>query len=122
MIVHELIHVIQAYPKYDPGWLVEGIADYIRWWLYEPKPTGVPKSMARASYRDSYRTAGAFLAYVEHGHPGTVKGLNDVLRKGGYAADTFEKLTGSPLDTLWSDFARAWDAGEVLKALGKEGK
>lgn len=119
MVVHELVHVIQAYPKYDPGWLVEAIADYVRWWLYEPRPTGVPRSMMRASYRDSYRTAAAFLAHVEHGHPGTIKGLNDVLRKGAYADDTFEKLTGSGLEELWTDFARDWDSGEALKALGK---
>jgi len=110
MIVHELVHVIQAYPKYDPGWLVEAIADYIRWWRFEPKPVGVPRSLARASYRDGYRTAGAFLAYVEHQHPGTIKGLNDVLRKGTYVEDTFETLTGAKLDDLWSAFVRAWEA------------
>ena len=26
------------YPDFDPGWLTEGIADYIRWHLYEEKP------------------------------------------------------------------------------------
>jgi len=110
MVVHELVHVVQAYPKYDPGWLVEGIADYVRWWLFEPKPVGVPKSLSRASYRDGYRTTGAFLAYVEREHPGTVRGLHAVLRKGAYAEDTFETLTGAKLDDLWSAFVRAWEA------------
>jgi hypothetical protein len=27
--------VIQAYPDPDPGWITEGIADYLRWAIYE---------------------------------------------------------------------------------------
>jgi len=32
MVVHELVHVVQHYPgrRNTPGWLTEGIADYIR--------------------------------------------------------------------------------------------
>jgi hypothetical protein len=39
MVIHELVHVVQAYPRnrHNTGWLVEGIADYIRWWRYEPE-------------------------------------------------------------------------------------
>jgi len=39
MIVHELVHVVQAYPenRANMGWLAEGIADYIRFWKYEPQ-------------------------------------------------------------------------------------
>ena len=41
MVVHELVHVVQAYPPHKqgfetPGWLVEGIADYIRLFKFEP--------------------------------------------------------------------------------------
>ena len=43
--VHELVHVVQQYDRAQrscprppiPGWVVEGIADYIRWFLYEPE-------------------------------------------------------------------------------------
>ena len=38
LIVHEAVHVVQLYPKFEPGWITEGIADYIRWHLYEKKP------------------------------------------------------------------------------------
>jgi hypothetical protein len=39
MVIHELVHVVQGYPnsRHKAGWLVEGIADYIRWWRYEPE-------------------------------------------------------------------------------------
>ena len=38
MVVHELTHVIQQYrrTKRTDGWLVEGIADYVRFFKYEP--------------------------------------------------------------------------------------
>jgi len=119
MIIHELVHVVQAYPKYDPSWLVEGVADYIRWWRFEPKPVGVPRSLSHASYRDSYRTAGAFIAYVESRHPGTVKGLHAALRGGVYSDSLFKELTGSALDDLWSAFVREWDAGTAMPEQSK---
>lgn len=36
MVVHELTHLVQRYPPGSPGWLVEGIADYIRAKYFEP--------------------------------------------------------------------------------------
>src|SRR5436189_2063268 len=45
MLAHELTHAVQAYPKADPGWLTEGIADYARQ-LYGPQQIG------RASCRE----------------------------------------------------------------------
>ncbi|UJR13660.1 hypothetical protein I4U23_000672 [Adineta vaga] len=30
-VTHECMHVVQRYPRGDPGWLIEGIADYARW-------------------------------------------------------------------------------------------
>ncbi len=36
-IVHELVHVVQQYhSRKNPGWMVEGMADYVRWFNYEP--------------------------------------------------------------------------------------
>jgi hypothetical protein len=37
MLIHELTHVVQHYPhgQADAGWLVEGIADYIRHKYFE---------------------------------------------------------------------------------------
>jgi len=30
LIVHEAVHVVQLCPEFEPGWITEGIADYIR--------------------------------------------------------------------------------------------
>ena len=40
-MVHETVHVVQSYRvPGNPGWLVEGIADYIRFFKYEPGKLG----------------------------------------------------------------------------------
>jgi len=49
----------------NPGWLVEGIADYIRWFKSEPESQRPRPNPAKAKYTDSYRTTAAFLNYVE---------------------------------------------------------
>src|SRR5204862_5327445 len=66
-VVHELVHVVQQYGQArrtnpdatrTPGWLVEGIADYIRWFLYEPQTKGAEitrRNFERARYDSSYR-------------------------------------------------------------------
>ena len=61
-VVHEMVHVVQDYRRVRrdaveaqrmPGWLVEGIPDYIRWYLYEPQTKGAEiaaRNVARARY------------------------------------------------------------------------
>jgi hypothetical protein len=108
MVIHEMTHVIQAYPPgraNKPGWLVEGIADYIRWWRYEPESPRTPIDPQRASYRDSYRTTAAFLAWVVGKYNrALVPELDRALRSRSYTDDLFKQLTGKSLDDLWSEF------------------
>jgi hypothetical protein len=107
MVVHELTHAVQAYrkPNRGAGWLVEGIADYIRFYHYEPK-TKLTVDPRKASYRDGYRTAAMFLAWIEKSHDaGIVRKLNDALRKGEYKEELFKTWTSKSLDELWEAFA-----------------
>jgi transglutaminase-like putative cysteine protease len=104
MVVHELTHVIQAYRRGGPSWLVEGIADNIRFFHYEPQ-TKISINPRRASYRDSYRTTARFLDYVEKNHDkDIVRVLNEALRKGEYREELVKKRTGKTLDELWALF------------------
>lgn len=64
MLSHELCHVIQSYPNYKAGWLVEGIADYVRFFQFEPETKIAPPDPKKSKYTDSYRTTAAFLDYV----------------------------------------------------------
>lgn len=105
MVVHELTHVIQAYPRSEAGWLVEGIADYVRFYHFEPKAKLGPIDPSRQSYRDGYRTTAMFLAWVETTHDkAIIRKLNEALRKSEYRYDLFKKHTGKSLDRLWADF------------------
>jgi hypothetical protein len=111
MVVHELTHVVQAYrrPNRRAGWLVEGIADYVRFYHYEPK-TKLTINPRRASYRDGYRTAAMFLAWVEKTHgPGIVRKFNESLRKGEYKEELFKTCTSKSLDELWEAFVSSVD-------------
>src|SRR5262249_27232851 len=68
MVIHELTHVVQAYPRPEPGWLVEGIADYARYFHFEPKAKLAGIDPARQSYRDGYGVTALFLAWLEKTH------------------------------------------------------
>ena len=107
MIIHEMTHAIQDYhgvPK-DAGWLTEGIADYIRYWHYEPEVPHRRIDPAKASYRDGYSTTGSFLAWliVKYDRR-TVRQLDAALRAGKYSDAVFEQITAKPLDALWAEF------------------
>ena len=106
MVIHELTHVIQSY-RGGVGWLTEGIADYIRYFKYEPKPTP-PKIKAKASYKDGYKTSATFLAWLEKTKDKEIIfKLNLRLRNGKYKEEEFKEWTGSDLDTLWKEFIAA---------------
>lgn len=107
MLIHEMTHAIQDYrsaPK-TAGWLVEGIADYIRYWHYEPERPRPRIDKAKASYRDGYGTTGAFLAWIVITYDRrAVRTLDAALRDGSYRDDLFTDITGKALDTLWPEF------------------
>jgi hypothetical protein len=107
--VHELVHVVQAYSNADPGWVTEGIADYIRWAIYEGKPQSwFPISDKRRGYRDGYQVAAGFLLWLESDFaPGIVKKLNTRMRQGKYEDRLFEKVAGIKLDELWKGYVEA---------------
>lgn len=105
MVIHELVHVIQSYPPSRAGWLVEGIADYIRFHHYEPQVKLAIADPARASYRDSYRTTAQFLIWLESKYDkGIVPKLNAALRQRKYRDELFREITGKDLDALWAEF------------------
>ena len=105
MIVHELVHVVQAYPDPNPIWLTEGLADYVRYWHYELGKRDFRIVRDRSSYRDSYGTTARFLAWVQVSKDAKIiHTLDDAMRRGEYRDALFEEATGKSLDELWSEF------------------
>ncbi|MBL8813069.1 MAG: hypothetical protein JNM43_23070 [Planctomycetaceae bacterium] len=122
-VVHEMVHIVQKYPGRSrrnrnimppPGWLVEGIPDYIRWFLYEPETGGAklsPQRLKSAKHDASYRTTANFIDWVIRSHPAEeniLQRLNATARNGEYSADTWKQLTGKTEQEL----ADAWRAGQ----------
>jgi len=122
-VVHEMVHVVQNYGRSrrtnpnaarTPGWLVEGIADYIRWFLYEPETRGAEiteRNLARARYDASYRITGNFLNWVtRHYDLEIVRKLNVAAREGNYAEELWEDYTGKTLQELGDKWRQEHEA------------
>jgi hypothetical protein len=108
-VYHELVHVIQNYGLRVSGWLTEGIADYLRWAIYEGKSQDwFPFTDKPQGYRDSYQVAGGFFLWLESDRcPGVVNKLNTALRKRTYKDESFFKEeTGRTIDELWADYVK----------------
>ena len=105
MLTHELTHAVQGYPKGEPGWFTEGLADYTRK-IYGPKDQpgwALPEKLTpKNSYRQSYRVSARFLEWLDGKHPGAVDKLHHKMQTGEFVVEDFERVTGTPLDTLWT--------------------
>ena len=108
MVAHELTHVVQHYPRNRAGWLVEGIADYVRLQHFEPQLPRPRIDFTRAKYTDAYKTTAMFLMYLEETYGREiVPQLHAALQHGKYNDGLFETRTGKPVEALWVDFAAA---------------
>lgn len=106
VMTHELTHIVQAYPGGNPGWLVEGVADYARH-LYGPKsdPWKVPAKLVegRHRYNQGYGVTARFLLWLEEQKPGVVDELHRRMQAGTFKPAAFEELAGKNIDALWAD-------------------
>ncbi len=108
MVIHEMTHVIQQYRRRQPSWMVEGVADYIRFYQFEPNAPRPRIHPQRSSYRDSYRTTAAFFAWlVETQDSEFVRKLNARLRTQRCNEAVIEELLGQSVDDAWQAFIRA---------------
>ncbi|MCW3058714.1 MAG: hypothetical protein JWQ02_535 [Capsulimonas sp.] len=114
LTVHETAHVIQAMAAYNPVWLIEGTADYVRWVKFEPQNFHPRINPATAKYTDRYQTTATFLAWCEmHYDSGLVTKMNRATRYGTYDSSLWKEYTGKDVDTLWAEFIAAYKADPV---------
>ncbi|PWU08451.1 MAG: hypothetical protein C5B50_29665 [Verrucomicrobia bacterium] len=123
-IIHEEVHVVQQYRggrrnpdfKRPPGWLVEGIPDYIRWFLYEPQSHGADvvwlkgRRNTELKYDARYRVTANFLDYVvNHYDPKKelITKVNAACRQGKYTDDLWQDITGKKLQELDEEWRTA---------------
>ena len=112
-VVHEMTHVVQSYgrgPKRAPGWLVEGIADYTRWFLYEPQTRGarITKRHGNVRYDNSYRVTANFLDWCQRTYDkDLVRKLNAAARTGQYDEAIWKQATGKTVQELGDEWKKA---------------
>lgn len=110
VVTHEVMHVVQAYQDYNPGWLTEGIADYVRY-VYGVNNKGggwtLPNYKAGQSYENAYRVTARFLLWVEKTkYKQIVDDMDKAMRDGTYTPGLWTRLTGKTVDELWSEYAQ----------------
>lgn len=111
VVTHEVMHIVQNYGNgAGPGWLTEGIADYVRYKFGVDNP-GAGWSLTPfkpdQSYKNSYRITARFLNWIENKRKeGIVLILDAALRSHTYTADIWKENTGSTLDELWATYAQ----------------
>jgi hypothetical protein len=110
VVTHEVMHVVQAYPNESgPGWLTEGIADYVRYKYgvnNEKAGWSLTPFKATQSYTNSYRITARFLVWLEKNiKPGIVNQLDAAMRSKTYTPGLWMDLTGKSLDELWVAYA-----------------
>lgn len=112
-LVHELVHVVQQYhSRHSPGWLVEGMADYIRWFKYEPQSHGADIVWMRhrgknftPRYDASYRISANFLNWVSDKYDSNVvPEVSAALRDDKYTEDFWKQHTGKSVEDLGAEW------------------
>lgn len=103
MYIHELTHVAQAYPGGNkPGWLVEGIAEAVRYQLSPPDDTWRTEvdalDPAKLDYKKSYRDTAPFLLHIEKQKPGSLAKFSRAMKDIKYTDALWPELTGKTPD------------------------
>lgn len=110
VITHEAMHIVQSYPdRAGPGWITEGIADYVRYKFGVNNEAGkwsLPEYNVKQSYRDAYRVTARFFLWIEKNYKrDLVKKLDADMRQKEYTQEFWKRETGKTIDELWSLYA-----------------
>jgi hypothetical protein len=109
VVTHEVMHIVQDYRYDNPGWLTEGIADYVRY-VYGVNNIKsrwtLPGYRPGQSYTNAYRVTAGFLLWVEkEKNKKIVDKLDAALREGRYRPELWVRLTGKTVDQLWKEYS-----------------
>jgi hypothetical protein len=110
VVTHEIMHIIQDYGNGGgPGWLTEGIADYVRYKFGVDNAGAnwsLPAFKTEHSYKNAYRITARFLNWLElNGNKGIVVKLDLAMRNHTYTNDIWKTITGKTIDELWMAYA-----------------
>ena len=108
--IHEFVHIYQQYKGKVPGWVTEGIADWIRWQNWEPVEVRRKFNPKSAKLANAYNDAAVFLVYLEKTYDkDLIKKINDAAHKGTYSDDLIKMVTNKEVPALWDEFIASFD-------------
>lgn len=105
LVAHELTHVVQGYVNVNvPGWIVEGMADYMRYTLGYANSWSYFHCASSERYTSGYGCGASLLKYVERVYmPSVVKDLHNTVRQNRYTDAFFTGNTGKTPDQLYAE-------------------
>ncbi|KAB5540416.1 peptidase of plants and bacteria-domain-containing protein [Coniochaeta sp. 2T2.1] len=106
VLTHELVHCYQHNAQGScPGGLIEGIADWVRL-CCRLEPPHWKRETKGGKWDGGYQRTAYFLEYLERRFGrGTVRRVNEALRRGRYGEKEFwTGLLGRPVEQLWGDY------------------
>ena len=129
-LVHEAVHVVQqfGYGTHKPGWLVEGSADYVRWFKYEPQSHGADmvwfakhRKGFSPHYNDSYRITANFLNWVSEKYDKNLVGkMAAAMRTNKYNDGLWKEYTGKTAPELGDEWSKEVQAQLASKDADKK--
>lgn len=111
IVTHETMHLVQSYPNgAGPGWITEGIADYVRFTMgvdNKGANWSLPEFQESQSYTNAYRITARFLYWIEKNKKkGFVQKLDAAMRSKTYTDEFWKANTGKTVDQLWDEYKK----------------
>lgn len=106
LVIHETTHVAQAYPRVREVWAMEGMTDYIRYFITEPRSKNTWRiDPERSKYTDSYGVTATFYDWiVRNKDPQFIQKIHRVFR----SRQSVERFCVEEYDTtmaaMWNEF------------------
>ena len=106
LVIHETTHVAQAYPRVREVWAMEGMTDYIRYFVTEPRSKNTWRVNPKTSkYTDSYGVTASFFNWiVQEKDPEFIRKIHRVFRSSQSVERFSEQEYGATLAELWDEF------------------
>ncbi len=106
LVIHETTHVAQAYPRVREVWAMEGMTDWIRYFVTEPRSRNSWRvDPARSKYTDSYGVTATFFEWlVENKDPEFIKKIHNVFRSRRSVEKFVVEEYGKTCQELWNEF------------------
>ncbi len=109
VVTHEAMHIVQSYPPgAGPGWITEGVADYVRYTMGVNNEAGnwsLPAYKESHHYTNAYRVTARFFVWLEKNTKNDlIQKLDKAMRTRSYTSSFWTAETGKTIDELWTAY------------------